>query len=109
MVFLVFMTICIGALFFMPDLRDNYLSNYVVVWSPPTLSTATNLEHQQVAKEVPEQLPAPSEAAGKTVNFIFMQNILSRGHRQKVVVKVNKLEPGVSLCPNPFKFAPLHV
>merc|ERR1712071_355115 len=60
MVFLVFMTICFGALFFVPDLRDNYLSTYVFVWTPPTSSTI-NKHHQEDA-EVPGQIPKPSEA-----------------------------------------------
>lgn len=62
MVLLVFMTICIGALFFMPDLRDNYLSNYVLVWSPPTVSTKTGDNYP--VKAVPGVLPRPSEDEG---------------------------------------------
>ena len=62
MVFLVFMTICFGALFFVPDLRDNYLSTYVFVWTPPTSSPINN--HHQEDVEVPGQIPKPSEAPG---------------------------------------------
>ena len=68
MVFIVFMTICIGALFFVPDLRDSYLSNYVVVWSPPTYSTLRN-GNGHPERDAPGLLPAPSEASGK--QFIF--------------------------------------
>eukprot|EP00112_Aurelia_sp_Birch-Aquarium-sp1_P019897 Seg5010.1 transcript_id=Seg5010.1/GoldUCD/mRNA.D3Y31 product="Mannosyl-oligosaccharide 1 2-alpha-mannosidase IA" protein_id=Seg5010.1/GoldUCD/D3Y31 len=60
MVFLVFMTICFGALFFVPDLRDNYLSTYVFVWTPPT-SSPINKHHQEDV-EAPGQIPKPSEA-----------------------------------------------
>lgn len=65
MVFLVFMTICIGALFFMPDLRDNYLSNYVVVWSPPTATTGKGFDNELPINKEPDQLPRPSEVEGE--------------------------------------------
>ena len=71
MVFIVFMTICVGALFFVPDLRDAYLSNYVSVWSPPTLSTVGSVDGENLKKEMPGQLPRPSEASGKQFAVIF--------------------------------------
>ena len=37
MVFIAFMLICFGALFFVPDLRHNYLSRYGFMWSPPDI------------------------------------------------------------------------
>ena len=70
MVFIVFMTICVGALFFVPDLRDTYLSNYVSVWSPPTLSTVGGVDGYNPEKEMPAQLPRPSEASGKQCDVI---------------------------------------
>lgn len=75
MVFLVFMTICFGALFFVPDLRDNYLSTYVFVWTPPT-SSPINKHHQEDV-EAPGQIPKPSEAPGMYIAYIHRKEVCS--------------------------------
>ena len=69
MVFLVFMTICCGALFFVPELRDTYLSNYALVWSPPTTVTINKHGPEDIAG----QLPRPSEAKCKNM---ILQDLL---------------------------------
>jgi len=90
MVFIVFMTICVGALFFVPDLRDTYLSNYVSVWSPPTLSTVGGVDGYNPEKEMPAQLPRPSEASVPLEDPSTDPPIKTSDHHAKVVKEIEE-------------------